>query len=245
MHHTIRRNLITALTTAGLLAMTTTTAFAANMSDLTLVNYSDEVATKCENSETLAKIPDEIFKYHKLLGGKVTFKPHVTSPEGIVANGLYYTAPSSKANDIEIATASGYNDEMGTIDLYLAHEMGHFIYFNINLSEQDQEVLSNLHQRYHGYDPLATIEEETFAARYASYLYSDYYLSPEDKAMFARCEQQIVDRYNSGFIESLGPGQAAIVNATESNATEGNATSTDAQADISSAPEFKSNVNIS
>ena len=71
-------------------------------------------------------------------------------------------------------------------------------------------------------------------------MYSDYYLSPEDKAMFARCEQQIVDRYNSGFIESLGPGQAAIVNATESNAT-----STDAQADISSAPEFKSNVNIS
>lgn len=134
---------------------------------------------------------------------------------------------------------------MGMIDLYLAHEMGHFIYFNINLSEQDQEVLSNLHQRYHGYDTLATIEEETFAARYASYLYSDYYLSPEDKAMFARCEQQIVDRYNSGFIESLGPGQAAIVNATESNATEGNATSTDAQADISSAPEFKSNVNIS
>lgn len=240
MHHTIRRNLITALTTASLLAMTTTTAFAANMSDLTLVNYSDEVATKCENSETLAKIPDEIFKYHKLLGGKVTFKPHVTSPEGIAANGLYYTAPASKANDIEIATASDYNGEMGMIDLYLAHEMGHFIYFNINLSEQDQEVLSNLHQHYHGYDPLATIEEETFAARYTSYLYSDYYLSPEDKAMFARCEQQIVDRYNSGFIESLGPGQAAIVNATESNAT-----STDAQADISSAPEFKSNVNIS
>lgn len=240
MHHTIRRNLITALTTASLLAMTTTTAFAANMSDLTLVNYSDEVATKCENSETLAKIPDEIFKYHKLLGGKVTFKPHVTSPGGIAANGLYYTAPASKANDIEIATASDYNGEMGMIDLYLAHEMGHFIYFNINLSEQDQEVLSNMHQRYHGYDPLATIEEETFAARYTSYLYSDYYLSPEDKAMFARCEQQIVDRYNSGFIESLGPGQAAIVNATESNAT-----STDAQADISSAPEFKSNVNIS
>lgn len=240
MHHTIRRNLITALTTASLLAMTTTTAFAANMSDLTLVNYSDEVATKCENSETLAKIPDEIFKYHKLLGGKVTFKPHVTSPEGIVANGLYWESPASKANDIEIATASGYNDEMGTIDLYLAHEMGHFIYFNINLSEQDQEVLSNLQQRYHGYDPLATIEEETFAARYASYLYSDYYLSPEDKAMFARCEQQIVDRYNSGFIESLGPGQAAIVNATESNTM-----STDTQADISSTPEFKSNVNIS
>ena len=175
-----------------------------------------------------------------MLGGKVTFKPHVTSPEGIVANGLYYTAPASKANDIEIATASDYNGEMGMIDLYLAHEMGHFIYFNINLSEQDQEVLSNLHQRYHGYDPLATVEEETFAARYASYLYSDYYLSPEDKAMFARCEQQIVDRYNSGFIESLGPGQAAIVNATESNTT-----STDAQADTSSAPEFKSNVNIS
>lgn len=245
MHHTIRRNLITALTTAGLLAMTTTTAFAANMSDLTLVNYSDEVATKCENSETLAKIPDEIFKYHKLLGGKVTFKPHVTSPEGIVANGLYYTAPSSKANDIEIATAQGYNGEMGMVDYYLAHEMGHFIYFNTSLSEQDQQILNNMHQRYHGYDPLASSIEETFAARYASYLYSDYYLSPEDKAMFARCEQQIVDRYNSGFIESLGPGQAAIVNATESNATEGNATSTDAQADISSAPEFKSNVNIS
>lgn len=245
MHHTIRRNLITALTTAGLLAMTTTTAFAANMSDLTLVNYSDEVATKCENSETLAKIPDEIFKYHKLLGGKVTFKPHVTSPEGIVANGLYYTAPSSKANDIEIATAQGYNGEMGMVDYYLAHEMGHFIYFNTSLSEQDQQILNNMHQRYHGYDPLASSIEETFAARYASYLYSDYYLSPEDKAMFARCEQQIVDRYNSGFIESLGPGQAAIVNATESNATEGNATSTDAQADISSAPEFKSNINIS
>lgn len=245
MHHTIRRNLITALTTASLLAMTTTTAFAANMSDLTLVNYSDEVATKCENSETLAKIPDEIFKYHKLLGGKVTFKPHVTSPEGIVANGLYYTAPSSKANDIEIATAQGYNGEMGMVDYYLAHEMGHFIYFNTSLSEQDQQILNNMHQRYHGYDPLASSIEETFAARYASYLYSDYYLSPEDKAMFARCEQQIVDRYNSGFIESLGPGQAAIVNATESNATEGNATSTDAQADISSAPEFKSNVNIS
>lgn len=245
MHHTIRRNLITALTTAGLLAMTTTTAFAANMSDLTLVNYSDEVATKCENSETLAKIPDEIFKYHKLLGGKVTFKPHATSPEGIVANGLYYTAPSSKANDIEIATAQGYNGEMGMVDYYLAHEMGHFIYFNTSLSEQDQQILNNMHQRYHGYDPLASSIEETFAARYASYLYSDYYLSPEDKAMFARCEQQIVDRYNSGFIESLGPGQAAIVNATESNATEGSATSTDAQADISSAPEFKSNVNIS
>lgn len=245
MHHTIRRNLITALTTAGLLAMTTTTAFVANMSDLTLVNYSDEVATKCENSETLAKIPDEIFKYHKLLGGKVTFKPHVTSPEGIVANGLYYTAPSSKANDIEIATAQGYNGEMGMVDYYLAHEMGHFIYFNTSLSEQDQQILNNMHQRYHGYDPLASSIEETFAARYASYLYSDYYLSAEDKAMFARCEQQIVDRYNSGFIESLGPGQAAIVNATESNATEGNATSTDAQADISSAPEFKSNVNIS
>lgn len=245
MHHTIRRNLITALTTASLLAMTTTTAFAANMSDLTLVNYSDEVATKCENSETLAKVPDEIFKYHKLLGGKVTFKPHVTSPEGIVANGLYYTAPSSKANDIEIATAQGYNGEMGMVDYYLAHEMGHFIYFNTSLSEQDQQILNNMHQRYHGYDPLASSIEETFAARYASYLYSDYYLSPEDKAMFARCEQQIVDRYNSGFIESLGPGQAAIVNATESNATESNATSTDAQADISSAPEFKSNVNIS
>ena len=245
MHHTIRRNLITALTTASLLAMTTTTAFAANMSDLTLVNYSDEVATKCENSETLAKIPDEIFKYHKLLGGKVTFKPHVTSPEGIVANGLYYTAPASKANDIEIATAQGYNGEMGMVDYYLAHEMGHFIYFNTSLSEQDQQILNDMHQRYHGYDPLASSIEETFAARYASYLYSDYYLSPEDKAMFARCEQQIVDRYNSGFIESLGPGQAAIVNATESNATEGNATSTDAQADISSAPEFKSNVNIS
>ena len=245
MHHTIRRNLITALTTASLLAMTTTTAFAANMSDLTLVNYSDEVATKCENSETLAKIPDEIFKYHKLLGGKVTFKPHVTSPEGIVANGLYWESPASKANDIEIATAQGYNGEMGMVDYYLAHEMGHFIYFNTSLSEQDQQILNNMHQRYHGYDPLASSIEETFAARYASYLYSDYYLSPEDKAMFARCEQQIVDRYNSGFIESLGPGQAAIVNATESNATESNATSTDAQADISSAPEFKSNVNIS
>lgn len=245
MHHTIRRNLITALTTASLLAMTTTTAFAANMSDLTLVNYSDEVATKCENSETLAKIPDEIFKYHKLLGGKVTFKPHVTSPEGIVANGLYYTAPASKANDIEIATAQGYNGEMGMVDYYLAHEMGHFIYFNTSLSEQDQQILNNMHQRYYGYDPLASSIEETFAARYASYLYSDYYLSPEDKAMFARCEQQIVDRYNSGFIESLGPGQAAIVNATESNATESNATSTDAQVDNSSAPEFKSNVNIS
>lgn len=245
MHHTIRRNLITALTTASLLAMTTTTAFAANMSDLTLVNYSDEVATKCENSETLAKIPDEIFKYHKLLGGKVTFKPHVTSPEGIVANGLYWESPASKANDIEIATAQGYNGEMGMVDYYLAHEMGHFIYFNTSLSEQDQQILNNMHQRYHGYDPLASSIEETFAARYTSYLYSDYYLSPEDKAMFARCEQQIVDRYNSGFIESLGPGQAAIVNATESNATESNATSTDAQVDTSSAPEFKSNVNIS
>lgn len=245
MHHTIRRNLITALTTASLLAMTTTTAFAANMSDLTLVNYSDEVATKCENSETLAKIPDEIFKYHKLLGGKVTFKPHVTSPEGIVANGLYWESPASKANDIEIATAQGYNGEMGMVDYYLAHEMGHFIYFNTSLSEQDQQILNNMHQSYHGYDPLASSTEETFAARYASYLYSDYYLSPEDKAMFARCEQQIVDRYNSGFIESLGPGQAAIVNATESNATESNAMSTDTQADISSAPEFKSNVNIS
>lgn len=199
----MKKRIAVILTTMCLTASQASIAMAANMSDLELVNYTEDIASKMESSDVISKIPDEVFKYHKFVGGKVTFKPVVISPDGVKANGLYW-ATTDERDNIEISTSQDFMDES------LAHEMGHFIYFNTSMSDEDKEILNNLHRKYAGYDPSATKIEETFAARYASYIYSDYYLTEDEKSMFKRCEEQIAERFNSGFIEALGPGQETL-----------------------------------
>lgn len=198
------------LTAAAVATMISGTmiSFGSTLDGVNMINGTEEYLNILETSPKLNRVPEEIMKYFTEVGGKITFKNRLYTEDGREADGIYWTD-----NSIELSLRTVEDGFPNMLDYNLLHEIGHFIYFNGTLTEEDNKALDSYFSRMYGKNYDVTSKEEGFAAAYTTLKQSDegYGLAEEEKAMLLRVEQSVVEKYLTGTTEK-GPGTSVSSN---------------------------------
>ena len=164
-----------------------------------------ESSAALENSESLKNIPEEVFLYLYDLGGSVNIVENL-SIEDKDAAGVYFRNGDT-ANRIEVSTKTIEAGFPNMLPYYLAHEVGHFIYFNADMTDDQKEVLNDLYNRLKPGDVDGSMTpEEVFADGYADYVTDGgFNMLQSEKDMFKAVEQNIVTKYLTAHPDYVAP----------------------------------------
>lgn len=191
MNNKIKKNVI-GLIVAATTILSVSPVYAANISDIQTSGITDEQKIAINETKSLQNIPSEVIGLLNDKGGKIDFKDNVSTLDGRVAEGIYWQG-GDKDNSIEILK----KDSIDSMSYNLSHELGHFIYFNTERTDEENNVLLNYCNKLKAGDVSGTMcIEEAFAHGYSSYVSDDgYYLSDEEKELFDLAEEKIKDQY--------------------------------------------------
>ena len=166
----MRKKIVTGLCVAGLMACTSMTAFAADVSKVTIDNYStSSEAIQKEISAGIGVLPDSVADYFTATGGKVVLYDGIlhfyNNADDIYVNGVYF----NESNTMQIKTTEDLiNNPNVSIKGAVVHEFGHFLYDEVvpYLSVEDKNTITNMYNYWSKYMPSCTDENETFAEQY-------------------------------------------------------------------------------
>ena len=166
----MRKKIVTGLCVAGLMACTSMTAFAADVSKVTIDNYStSSEAIQKEVSAGIEVLPDSVADYFTATGGKVVLYDGIlhfyNNADDIYVNGVYF----NESNIMQIKTTDDLiNNPNVSIKGAVVHEFGHFLYDEVvpYLSVEDKNTITNMYNYWSKYMPSCTNENETFAEQY-------------------------------------------------------------------------------
>lgn len=166
----MRKKIITGLCIAGLMACTSMTAFAADVSKVTIDNYStSSEAIQKEIAAGIGVLPDSVADYFTATGGKVVLYDGIlhfyNNADDMYVNGVYF----NESNIMQIKTTEDLiNNPNVSIKGAVVHEFGHFLYDEVvpYLSVEDKNTITNMYNYWSKYMPSCTDENETFAEQY-------------------------------------------------------------------------------
>lgn len=166
----MRKKIITGLCIAGLMACTSMTAFAADVSKVTIDNYStSSEAIQKEIAAGIGVLPDSVADYFTATGGKVVLYDGIlhfyNNADDMYVNGVYF----NESNIMQIKTTEDLiNNPNVSIKGAVVHEFGHFLYDEVvpYLSIEDKNTITNMYNYWSKYMPSCTNENETFAEQY-------------------------------------------------------------------------------
>ena len=166
----MRKKIIIGLCVAGLMACTPMTAFAADLSKVTIDNYStSSEAIQKEIAAGIGVLPDSVADYFTATEGKVVLYDGIlhfyNNADDIYVNGVYF----NESNIMQIKTTEDLiNNPNVSIKGAVVHEFGHFLYDEVvpYLSIEDKNTITNMYNYWSKYMPSCTNENETFAEQY-------------------------------------------------------------------------------
>lgn len=164
------KKIITGLCIAGLMACTSMTAFAADVSKVTIDNYStSSEAIQKEIAAGIGVLPDSVADYFTATGGKVVLYDGIlhfyNNADDMYVNGVYF----NESNIMQIKTTEDLiNNPNVSIKGAVVHEFGHFLYDEVvpYLSIEDKNTITNMYNYWSKYMPSCTNENETFDEQY-------------------------------------------------------------------------------
>lgn len=170
---------------------------------------TEETKNVLENSTVMENIPEAVFGLLQDRGGSVNLVDSIYH-KGQEANGIFYLG-GAEPNRIEVSEKTMRDGFPNMLPYYLAHEVGHFIYFNADLTDEQMEVLQERYERFKPGDVTGDMTvEEAFADGYASFVNDGglYYMTDEEKAMFQAVEDSIVAQYCEAHPDYVVPEKA-------------------------------------
>lgn len=211
----MRKKIITGLCVAGLMACTSITSFAADVSKVTIDNYStSSEAIQKEIADGIGVLPDSVADYFTATGGKVVLYDGIlhfyNNEDDIYVNGVYFNA----SNIMQIKTTEDLiNNPNVSIKGSVVHEFGHFLYDEVvpYLSVEDKNTITNMYNYWSKYMPSCTDENETFAEQYKILrAFGGKSFTEDEIKVFEHAEElctKLLNYYNEhGEKLELGPG---------------------------------------
>ena len=209
------KKIVTGLCAAGLAVCISITSFAADISKLTVDNYSasSEVIQQ-EIAAGVKALPDSVVDYFTATGGKVVLHDGTlhfyNDADDIYVMGLYF----NDSNLMQIKTTEDLIDNPNvSINGTVVHEFGHFLYDEVVpfLSSEDKTTIKNMYNYWSKYMPSCTNENETFAEQYRKLkAYGGETLSAEEIIVYQHVEElctKLLNYYNEhGVKPEIGPG---------------------------------------
>lgn len=209
------KKIVTSLCVAGLTACISMTAFAADISKVTIDNYStSSEAIQEEIAAGIEVLPDSVVDYFTATGGKVVLCDGIlhfyNNADDIYVLGLY----SNGSNLMQIKiTEDRINNPNVSIKGTVVHEFGHFLYDEVvpYLSTEDKNTITNMYNYWSKYMLTCTNENETFAEQYRKLkAFDGNTLSTEEINVYEHVEElctKLLNYYNEhGEKPELGPG---------------------------------------
>lgn len=211
----MRKKIITGLCIAGLMACTSMTAFAADVSKVTIDNYStSSEAIQKEIAAGIGVLPDSVTDYFTATGGKVVLYDGIlhfyNNVDDMYVNGVYF----NESNIMQIKTTEDLiNNPNVSIKGAVVHEFGHFLYDEVvpYLSVEDKNTITNMYKYWSKYMPSCTDENETFAEQYKILrAFSGKSFTEDEIKVFEHAEEictKLLNYYNEhGEKLEIGPG---------------------------------------
>ena len=191
------KKMATSLVSAALIFSSVSPAYAASIDSVNKTDLSDEIVSVINDSKTMKNIPDEVIGLFNDLGGKIDGESGTIAIDGEEdVYGVYWNG-GDKNNLIQISTQPAEEGFADMIPYYLSHELGHFIYFAADMTEEQKDTLQNMYERLKSGDVSDSMTvEEVFADGYADYVTSyGYGFLDSEKQMFDEVEENIKDKY--------------------------------------------------
>lgn len=211
----MRKKIVTGLCVVGLMACTSMTAFAADVSKVTIDNYStSSEAIQKEVSAGIGVLPDSVADYFTATGGKVVLYNGIlhfyNNADDMYVNGVYF----NESNIMQIKTTEDLiNNPNVSIKGVVVHEFGHFLYDEVvpYLSIEDKNTITNMYNYWSKYMPSCTNENETFAEQYKILrAFGGKSFTEDEIKVFEHAEElctKLLNYYNEhGKKPELGPG---------------------------------------
>lgn len=211
----MRKKIITGLCIAGLMACTSMTAFAADVSKVTIDNYStSSEAIQKEIAAGIGVLHDSVADYFTATGGKVVLYDGIlhfyNNADDMYVNGVYF----NESNIMQIKTTEDLiNNPNVSIKGAVVHEFGHFLYDEVvpYLSIEDKNIITNMYNYWSKYMPSCTNENETFAEQYKILrAFGGKSFTEDEIKVFEHAEElctKLLNYYNEhGKKPELGPG---------------------------------------
>lgn len=211
----MRKKIVTGLCVAGLMACTSMTSFAADVSKVIIDNYStSSEAIQKEISDGIGVLPDSVADYFTATGGKVVLYDGIlhfyNNADDIYVNGVYF----NESNIMQIKTTEDLiNNPNVSIKGAVVHEFGHFLYDEVvpYLSVEDKNTITNMYNYWSKYMPSCTDENETFAEQYKILrAFGGKSFTEDEIKVFEHAEElctKLLNYYNEhGKKPELGPG---------------------------------------
>ena len=211
----MKKKIVTGLCVAGLMACTSMTSFAADVSKVTIDNYStSSEAIQKEISDVIGVLPDSVADYFTATGGKVVLYDGIlhfyNNADDIYVNGVYF----NESNIMQIKTTEDLiNNPNVSIKGAVVHEFGHFLYDEVvpYLSVEDKNIITNMYNYWSKYMPSCTNENETFAEQYKILrAFGGKSFTEDEIKVFEHAEElctKLLNYYNEhGKKPELGPG---------------------------------------
>lgn len=211
----MRKKIITGLCIAGLMACTSMTAFAADVSKVTIDNYStSSEAIQKDIAAGIGVLPDSVADYFTATGGKVVLYDGIlhfyNNVDDMYVNGVYF----NESNIMQIKTTEDLiNNPNVSIKGAVVHEFGHFLYDEVvpYLSVEDKNTITNMYKYWSKYMPSCTDENETFAEQYKILrAFSGKSFTEDEIKVFEHAEEictKLLNYYNEhGEKLEIGPG---------------------------------------
>lgn len=211
----MRKKIITGLCIAGLMACTSMTAFAADVSKVTIDNYStSSEAIQKEIAAGIGVLPDSVADYFTATGGKVVLYDGIlhfyNNADDMYVNGVYF----NESNIMQIKTTEDLiNNPNVSIKGAVVHEFGHFLYDEVvpYISIEDKNTITNMYNYWSKYMPSCTNENETFAEQYKILrAFGGKSFTEDEIKVFEHAEElctKLLNYYNEhGKKPELGPG---------------------------------------
>ena len=211
----MRKKIITGLCIAGLMACTSMTAFAADVSKVTIDNYStSSEAIQKEIAAGIGVLPDSVADYFTATGEKVVLYDGIlhfyNNADDMYVNGVYF----NESNIMQIKTTEDLiNNPNVSIKGAVVHEFGHFLYDEVvpYLSIEDKNTITNMYNYWSKYMPSCTNENETFAEQYKILrAFGGKSFTEDEIKVFEHAEElctKLLNYYNEhGKKPELGPG---------------------------------------
>ena len=209
------KKIVTSLCVAGLTACISMTAFAADVSKLTIDNYSTSSETiQKEIAAGVEVLPDSVIDYFTAIRGRVVLHDGVlhfnNNAYDIYVMGLYF----NDSNLIQIRTTEDLiNNPNVSIKGTVVHEFGHFLYDEVvpYLPTEDKNTITNMYNYWSDYMLTCTNENETFAEQYRKLrVFGGNTLTTEEISVYEHVEElctKLFSYYNEhGEKPELGPG---------------------------------------
>lgn len=183
-----------AIMAAAVCMMVPMHAQAATLSGVDTYGMTAEIQTLMEDSHCMRKLPDTILKIFAEEGGSIHIKSSLFKND-TEAHGMYW-ADGDKKNQISLSLRTVRDGFPHMMPYYFTHEIGHFIYSNAKMTEEQKAVLQGMHDRFKNYVVGDVSLAETFADEYASFINDGgYNQSPEEQNMFKEVQQAMMDEY--------------------------------------------------